>query len=457
MNSNNIYIVNISSETLMCLILLFLLGTCVLQWKRKKTMKALIILIITDILLMICQIVEWYLMLIGGKQTIQGLPVYYNLKKTIYTLDYALFFYVSLAFYNYINCHINDICIEKKIDKKINNTWTKVIFIWGIVITTFFRIFMNADWFYFIDENNREMFHKEAYLIMYTLGVLGSLSSAVILVVNNKILGRLNFAILFAYIITPPAFVVLDLLSGTCITYILTAIYAFVLYIYMDLRRENELIQKEEKILIQDRELTELNTQIMLSQMQPHFLYNTLSTISGLCYMEGATRAKQVVDKFAVYFRENLDALGKEKFISFEKELSHIQTYLWLEQVRFEGALNVEYDIGVMDFSLPSLSIQPIVENAVKHGIRKKKGGGTVWIMTKDLPDEYQIIVKDDGAGFIVGAKPDDKRSHIGLENIRKRLEILSNGSYQIESEPGKGTTVIVHIPKGGLYENNRS
>ena len=143
--------------------------------------------------------------------------------------------------------------------------------------------------------------------------------------------------------------------------------------------------------------------------------------------------------------------MGKEKLISFEKELEHLKTYLWLEQIRFGAALNIEYDIEVSDFYVPSLSIQPLVENAVNHGIRMKKGGGTIVIQTKELSGEYQIIISDDGTGYIVGTIPADGRSHTGLENIKNRLQLICNGSCQIYSELGKGTTVIVHIPKGGM------
>lgn len=449
MGSNDIYIINITGELLMCLILLIMLFTCFLQRKRLKTIQALMYIIIADIFLLVCQIFEWVFMLESLNEPAGMVPTLYILKKFAYTLDYSFYYFVSVAFFYYIRVHINDIKAKSQKEESFAFRWVNVLIIWGFVITAIFFALMNTDWFYYLTENNKEMFSPYAYGIMYFLGTFATFLSLFSIIRNRKVLGRINFGLLFAYIITPYIFVVPDLLKGTCLSYLMLSVFTFVLYIHMDLRRENEMAQNEERLIRQEKELSELNTQIMLSQMQPHFLYNTFSTISGLCYMEGATGAKQVVDKFAEYIRENLDAMGKEKFISFEKELKHIETYLWIEQVRFEGALNVEYDIEVSDFKVPSLSIQPLVENAVKHGIRKKKGGGTVTVSTREFPKEYRIKVLDDGAGFEENEILDDKRSHVGIKNTRKRLEMLCGGTCEIHSTKGKGTTVTIHIPRG--------
>lgn len=449
MKQHDIYIMNITSEVVVILILLFLFVTCILQRKQVKTVRALMLLILADISILSCQITEWSLMLLGNSQSAEAQISYFTIKKIVYTADYSLYYFVAVAFYNYIRIHIGDVKKEKE-ESWGKSKWLKFLLIWGIVITCLFGFLMNQSFFYFMDASGHEMYHKNIYLVLYIMGMLATLSSAITLIRNRKALGKANFVLLLAYIVTPYMFVLVDLLEGTCVTYLLFSFYTFILYIYMDMRKEREMMAKEEQLILQEKELNELNTQIMLSQMQPHFLYNTLSTISGLCYKEGAVQAKHVVDKFSQYFRENLDAMGKEKLIPFDKELTHLETYLWLEQIRFGAALNIEYDIEVSDFYVPSLSVQPLVENAVKHGIRRKKGGGTVTIQTKELSDEYQIIISDDGAGYVVGTVPDDGRSHTGIENIKNRLQLICNGSCEITSEIGKGTTVIVHIPKGG-------
>ena len=110
--------------------------------------------------------------------------------------------------------------------------------------------------------------------------------------------------------------------------------------------------------------------------------------------------------------------------------------------------MNIEYDIQTTDFFLPLLSIQPLVENAVKHGVGMKEDGGTVTIATRETEDAYEVIISDDGVGFDVNEKKDDGRSHVGMENTKKRLRDMCNADIIITSKVGEGTTARVIIPK---------
>lgn len=127
---------------------------------------------------------------------------------------------------------------------------------------------------------------------------------------------------------------------------------------------------------------------------------------------------------------------------------------LKLEQIRFGKNLHVEYHIEASGFRLPVLSVQPLVENAVKHGIcQKEEGGGTVTLEVKEYPAHYEITVSDDGVGFISGEEnniqgSNRKGSHVGIRNVRHRLDILCHGTLEVKSEPGKGTTSRICIPK---------
>lgn len=448
MNENYLHIMNITSEVVMFLILLFLLFACIWQRKRTETIRALQLLIVMNLMLLACQITEWTLLLLGADQTKHSVPAFFELKKFTYALDYSLYYFVSFSFFNYVRVHIRGAQKEANVKRIKIEIWSKGLIAWGILITCLFALLINSSWFYYLNQSGKEMFHIPSYLLMYMIGTVGTISSVILLIKYRKIVGHSNFIVLIVYILTTLGLAAVDVANGTCITYVLSSFYTFILYVFVELRKEKELAEKEEQLARQEKQLTELNTQIMLSQMQPHFLYNTLSTISALCYMDGSMKAKNAIDKFAAYFRENLDAMGKERTIVFEKELEHIKTYLWFEQFRFEDALNVEYDIQISDFSIPSLSIQPLVENAIKHGIRKKKGGGTVLIQTRELSVEYQIIVSDDGVGYEVGIIPEDGRSHTGIENIKARLKLICDGTCEIESKIGQGTTVTVHIPK---------
>ena len=210
---------------------------------------------------------------------------------------------------------------------------------------------------------------------------------------------------------------------------------------------EAQRIEAEKQAM--ELRLQENQISIMLSQIQPHFLYNTLNSIYQLCETN-PMRARFMVNSFSEYLRNNLSSLEETGLITFETELSHVNTYLDIEKVRFEDTLEIEYDINCMDFSLPVLTVQPIVENAVKHGTSKKRGGGRVRISTEDDGQDYVIIVSDTGCGFDPDVPKNDGKRHVGIENVRQRLANMCSGSLTIESKVGEGTVATIRIPKGG-------
>ena len=209
---------------------------------------------------------------------------------------------------------------------------------------------------------------------------------------------------------------------------------------------ESQRIEAERQAM--EMKLQESQISIMLSQIQPHFLYNTLNSIYQLCETN-PMRAKSMVNSFAEYLRNNLSTLEEPGLISFETELSHIKTYLDIEKIRFEDTLEIEYDIKCEKFSLPVLTVQPIVENAVKHGTSKKRGGGKVIISTREDKSGYIITVSDTGCGFDPSVPKNDGKRHVGIENVRQRLSNMCDGSLTIESEIGVGTLATIRIPKG--------
>lgn len=210
---------------------------------------------------------------------------------------------------------------------------------------------------------------------------------------------------------------------------------------------EAQRIEAEKQAM--ELKLQESQISIMLSQIQPHFLYNTLNSIYQLCETN-PMRARSLVNSFAEYLRNNLSTLEETGLISFETELSHVKTYLDIEKVRFEDTLEIEYDIKCVDFSLPVLTVQPIVENAVKHGTSKKRGGGKVVISTEEDAESYIVKVADTGCGFDPNKPKNDGKMHVGIDNVRQRLSNACSGSLTIESELGAGTLATIRIPKGG-------
>ena len=209
--------------------------------------------------------------------------------------------------------------------------------------------------------------------------------------------------------------------------------------------KENLRVQKD---------LYDAKVQIMVSQIRPHFMYNALTSIAMMCELDPMT-AKKATIAFADYLRGNMDSLKQTRPVPFETELEHLKNYLYIEKLRFDYLLNIEYDIQATGFELPLLSIQPLVENAVKHGVGMKKGGGTVKIASAETDSAFEVIISDDGVGFDMKApKKDDGRSHVGMENTKRRLKEMCGAEIVIESEVGKGTTARVIIPKKEGKEN---
>ena len=211
-------------------------------------------------------------------------------------------------------------------------------------------------------------------------------------------------------------------------------------YIWLHLqfvREHEQALQAEQRI------------QIMMTQIQPHFLYNSLTVIQELCRSDPA-QAEAATVQFANYLRGNMGALQTSTPIPLGQELEHTRQYLALEQMRFEDKLTVRYDIQCESFALPILTLQPIVENAVRHGVRGNPDGrGEVVIATREYPDRYEITVSDNGPGFDPKAKESDQgHSHVGLENVRQRLSQMCGGDLTIESAPGEGTRVTIALPK---------
>ena len=187
----------------------------------------------------------------------------------------------------------------------------------------------------------------------------------------------------------------------------------------------------------------------MLSQINPHFIYNTLSTIASMCDTS-PKQAKYLTIDFAQYLRRNISSLSGEELIPFEQEMEHVACYLKIEKARFRERLNLIYSIQCKNLNIPPLTVQPLVENAVKHGITKKANGGTVKISTFEEDGNYVIEIIDDGVGF----DAENTEMHVGIENARSRVAALCKGDITVKSRTDVGTRVTVKIPK--KKENKR-
>ncbi|MBQ0028218.1 MAG: histidine kinase [Lachnospiraceae bacterium] len=204
-----------------------------------------------------------------------------------------------------------------------------------------------------------------------------------------------------------------------------------------------------------ENELTKAQVNSMISQIQPHFLYNALSTIRALCTKE-PKRAREAIDQLSKYLRANMESLTSKESIPISKEIEHVECYLNIEKYRFGDKLNVEYDIQSTDFKVPSMVVQTLAENAVKHGLLAKPEGGTLKISTSESEYCYVVNIEDNGIGFDRTDAKNEGRIHVGIENSRKRLAAMCGGNLSIGSIAGKGTTVTICIPKNRKnYESN--
>lgn len=272
------------------------------------------------------------------------------------------------------------------------------------------------------------------------------LFDVVLILRRRRALGK-RVGVLAFYCLAPLiAIVVQTFVYGLSISYIMSAYALLLIYNKTFIERGNELRKKE-------RELAEQHEEVLLFQIQPHFLYNALNTIRYLCKHDPVL-AEEAIIGFSKYLRGNMDSLSQTKPIPFKNDLEHLGYYLAIEKLRFSN-INVQYDIRAKEFPIPVLTLQPIVENAIKHGLTQKPEGGTVKIFSDELENEYIVQVSDDGVGFDTTVpRPPDKRSHIGVNNTRSRIETMCGGTFDIDSTPGVGTTVTIRIPKQGGEQN---
>jgi LytS/YehU family sensor histidine kinase len=237
---------------------------------------------------------------------------------------------------------------------------------------------------------------------------------------------------------------------------------AFAIIIVLVHAMDNAVLQKEALSAAKlETELADANMSIMLSQIQPHFLYNALNTIKYLVRRDTEMAEKAIVE-FSLYLRGNMDSLTQKKPIPFRTELSHIRHYCEIEKMRFGQKLEIEYDIETDNFFVPTLSIQPLVENSIKHGVTKKPDGGTVTIHTFEDENNYYVEIKDDGIGFdpnnpIAKDPSSANRSHVGFSNIKSRLETMLDAKIKVKSEIDKGTDTLITLPKKSNFGENEN
>ena len=294
------------------------------------------------------------------------------------------------------------------------------------------------------------------YLLSQAFNVVLPAMTMVLAFRYHDVIGWRNTWIWVLYGLIPVLSIPVQVLWAVTPVCLATTVSLVLVYTLIHVEQAEREANIEKELAQKELALSESNNSLVLSQIQPHFLYNALTSIYRLCDVKPEA-AKEAVSNFSKYLRGNLDSIKQTKMISFADELKHLQAYLSLEKIRYDDYLDIKYDIKTTEFFIPPLTVQPLVENAVNHGISDLPVGGLVTISTEEKRDYYEIRVSDNGVGFDPGKIPMDGRSHVGIANVQSRLNIMCHGTLDIKSAPGDGTVAIIQIPKGGATDEYHS
>ena len=318
-----------------------------------------------------------------------------------------------------------------------------VIILWGIyllmmVVGQFTNIF------YIITPENIFIRQKWFSLMLIPL-MLIMLLNMIGLIRRRKKLSKRYYVAFLIYLLPMTVFTIIhSYVDIELILFFGVGVCALSMYSLILSDNIMQTIRQQREIVEQEREIARQRVGIMVLQMRPHFIYNTMTSIYYLCKQD-ADKAQQVTLDFTTYLRKNFTALANEELVPFKDELEHTRAYLAVEQAQHEDMLFVEYDTPHINFSVPSLTLQPFVENAVKHSLDPNGDPLRIYITTRQTEAGSEVIVENNGVDY---RPADDNEPHIALSNIRQRLEMMCKGEMTIMPREGGGTVVKVIIPQ---------
>ena len=218
------------------------------------------------------------------------------------------------------------------------------------------------------------------------------------------------------------------------------------------LTTQQALHREEVRNLALEKDLEHTRLEVLKSQVNPHFLFNTLQSVANMAGIEQATVTGDMVVRLANFFRYTLD--HDDSVVTLDRELALLRDYISLQELRFGERISFEMncDSRCAACELPKFTLQPIVENSIVHGMRSRSAGGRIRIVTESTPNGCRIQITDNGGGFSRSKmKQNTAEGHrsIGLQNIAGRIA-LSGGSFRIVSCPGLGTTARIILPMKG-------
>ncbi len=331
---------------------------------------------------------------------------------------------------------------EERNNLHYHPAWKFGAYVYSLICSAIYTSSIWTEKFFYIDDENRYHATENSHVtgaIVFPLIII----SAYIIIKNRKLTSKRDTVMHLLYLVSYVLLGYIDAVYTVSFHYIVMTVLVILIFIFINQERDKELEIKHKELAI-----SELNA--LRLQMNPHFVYNTLASIDGLVMVD-PNSARDLIAKFTKHLRSSyLD--NSPTFVSFSQELENIKCYLAVEEVRFPD-IKVEYDLKATEFNIPPLTIQPIVENAIKHGICKTEDGiGTIQISTYENEDNYFVKITDNGVGFdTTKPRKNDGRTHIGIDNANKRLELICNGKLDITSEIGVGTQALITIPKENI------
>lgn len=423
---NNMIELNVGLLSFSILVTAFIFIGCLFDKKQRKAyMKNFIVLLAINMLMQAGELGIWVLG--NNKEAILGIKICSFFSFGGGTVMVVVYGYCLLAY----------VREKEEVSYKMANI---IAIICGIYLLMVFVSVFNGILFTVDAQGN--FVYGSLYLISWVLDPLLLIVGMGLIIYYRKYLGKVAIFSMIGFSILFLGTMIMQQIWYPVPEMLMTTLSLILVFMFFYGEQTKQLAEK-------DKKLVESQVEVAVSQIQPHFLYNTLSAIAQLCKTD-PDMAEEVTMHFAKYLRRNLENMGQPVPVGFHSELEHVKTYLWIEKVRFQEDLNVVYDIETEDFSIPSLTVQPFAENAVKHGMMgMEEGVCTVTIATRDYEDYVDVIISDDGCGFDTEVKSkDDGRKHIGIKSVRSRIELMSNGKIKIDSAPGMGTTVTITLPK---------
>lgn len=414
-------LINVSLNTsALTLMILGLILTIIIQTIDKRTKKVFFCIFSIMILFILSTLIWLILGLLPGK----------------IVLHTQLFIFLGFVFSSLLppmmTIYLLKHCSEEP-NKNVLINITK--FLWLI----FFLILIIAQFtksIYYITPKN-EYYRGPWYALLQLPLILIMLLTFIILINNRNSLSKKQSIAFTFFLITQALSMLIQIVFFGLMFFIggmTAAAMALFLFILLDQRDKTLFLQKENM---------RQQASILKLQMRPHFIYNTMISIYYLCQQD-VEKAQQVILDFTSYLRQNYSAIAKEELIPFSDELEHTRAYLSVVQVRYEGLLFVNFDIPHKHFLLPALTLQPIVENSVQHGVDPELDPLSISVCTRKTKHGSKIVVEDNGIGY---SPVTDNQVHIGLKNVRERLRLMCDATLKISPRSGGGTVVTIEIP----------